>query len=161
MPEIRHPVVVRRLVLLVALPTLAALAACASGPPPANDGGPEVEIVLGQVALRSDILFFRGPVPLDFVLTVRNRSDVPVTLRRVELRTQGRGAYSLRAEAPNLRRTIAPGAEESIQLSTWGRSRGGFLSPNEPVTLLGIARFESPSGPFTRFVNTYVPQPSG
>src|SRR5690606_25252837 len=100
---------------------LALLAGCASAPP--GESSPEApEIDIAQE--RSDVLFLRGPIPLTFVLTVRNTLDVPVTLRRVELRTVGTGSYRLRTEAVNLDRTIAAGATETFGLHTWGRSRG-------------------------------------
>ena len=115
--------------------------------------------MLGQQFTGAETLFLRGPVPLTFSLTITNPLDVPVTLRRVELRTQGDGAYTLRAEAPHLDKTIPAGAEETIQLHTWGRSAGGFISRSAPVSLIGTAVFDSPEGDLARVFTAYLPQP--
>lgn len=132
--------------------------ACASS---ATDrDSPEApEVVLGQQFTGAETLFLRGPVPLTFSLTIRNPLDVPVTLRRVELRTQGQGGYTLRAEAPHLDKTIPAGGEETIQLHTWGRSSGGIVSRSSPVSLLGTAVFDSPRGDLARVFTAYLPQP--
>jgi hypothetical protein len=97
-------------------------------------------------------------VPLQYVVHIKNPLSVPVTLKRLELRTQGSGAYRLRSEALGLNRTIPAGGETTFQVSTWGRSRGGFMS--EPVTLVGTAIFDSPDGPVARFFTEYLPQPA-
>lgn len=95
---------------------------------------------------------------LRYVVHITNPLSVPVTLKRMELRTQGTGAYRLNSEAFGLNRTIPPGGEATFRLSTWGRSRGGFMS--EPVTLVGTALFETPQGPVARFFTEYLPQPA-
>jgi hypothetical protein len=137
------------------------VAACASAEPTAatNAKGAGPQIRIAQVVDGPDLLYFRGPVPLRYVLDIKNPLSEPVTLRRVTLRTQGRGAYSLNSEALGLKKTIPPGGSESIQLSTWGRSRGGFLSQSEPVTIVGTAVFDTPKGPLARFFTEYLPQP--
>jgi hypothetical protein len=156
----------RRRLPLVAVFVAAAictlLSACAStgSLARASGKGPAPEIKIAQVVSGADLLYFRGPVPLSYVLEIRNPLQVPVTLRRVTLRTQGRGAYTLNSEALGLKKTIPPGGSEAIQLSTWGRSRGGFLSQSEPVTLLGTAVFDTPDGPVARLFTEYLPQPS-
>lgn len=133
------------------------LAGCASAPSAmkSDSGAPQIE--LAQQFTGAETLAFRGPVPLNYVLKIKNPLDVPVTLRRLELRTQGSGAYQVRAEAMNLKRTIPPGGEDVIQLYTWGRTRGGFLT--EPVTLVGTAVFDTPKGVKARIFTEYLPQP--
>ena len=153
----------RRLRLIAVLLVAAictSLASCASTNTLAGASakGPAPEIKIAQVADSPNTLYFRGPVPLSYVLEIHNPSSVPVTLRRVTLRTQGRGAYSLNSEALALKKTIAPGASEAIQLSTWGRSRGGFLSQSEPVRLLGTAVFDTPGGSVAKVFSEYLPQ---
>jgi hypothetical protein len=134
------------------------LAGCASAQQAKNDDdAPQIELLQGFTG--AETLFFRGPVPLTYQLKIHNPLDVPVTLRRLELRTQGTGAYQLRAEAPNLGKTIPPGGDEVIELYTWGQSRGGFLSGGEPVTLIGTALFDTPNGAKSRIFTEYLPQP--
>lgn len=140
------------------LPLSLLLVACASAPSAMKNDDDAPQIELAQQLTGAETLIFAGPVPVNYVLTIRNPLDVPVTLRRLELRTQGPGAYQLHAEAPNLKKTIQPGGEEVIQLSTWGRSRGGFLTHTEPVTILGTAVFDTPKGTKARIFTEYLPQ---
>ena len=135
------------------------LAGCASAGSAVRESEDAPQVELAQAFTGTETLFMRGPVPLTFNLTIHNPLDVPVTLRRVELRTQGTGAYELRAEAPNLDRTIAPAATETIQLYTWGRTGGGIVSRSSPVSLVGTATFDSPEGSLVRVFTEYLPQP--
>jgi hypothetical protein len=145
-----------RKLVVASLPLLLLVVGCASAPPPAQQAGSAVEIHLRQQFTGPDTIFFRGPVPLEFILTVCNPLETPVTLRRIELQTRGRGAYALRTEAPFLNEEIAAGAEVTLRLWTWGRSRGGILSRSEPVTITGVAWFDSPGGSFTRIFMEYL-----
>jgi hypothetical protein len=103
-------------------------------------------------------LFLRGPVPLSFTLTIHNPSDVPVTLRRVELHSRGAGAYRLRGEAFGLDKTIPPGGTETLGLHAWARSSRGVLTETAPVNLVGTAVFDSPEGLEVRRFTAYLPQ---
>ena len=79
---------------------------------------PAVEAQLSQLNPAMDMFTFRGPVSVQYQLTIKNPLvDQSITLRRVTLRTQGRGAYSLRANDP----------------STWSstrRARSRSISPH-------------------------------
>jgi hypothetical protein len=133
------------------------LAGCASSHV-AQSNGPTPEIQIAQAFTGVERLHFSGPVPLSYVLRVKNPLSVPVTLKRVELRTSGSGAYHLNAEALGLHRTIAPGGEETFELSTWGLTRGGFLRRGEPVTVIGTAFFDTPQGQVAKIFTEYLPQ---
>ncbi len=98
------------------------LVACASSGPTASNTGTAPEIQLAQESTSFDTLAFCGPIPLNYVVHITNPLSVPVTLKRMELRTQGTGAYRLYSEAFGLNRTIPPGGEATFRLSTWGRS---------------------------------------
>lgn len=134
------------------------IAGCASSGAIKTSSGPAPEISIAQAFSGHELLLFRGPVPLTYVVHIKNPLSVPVTLKRVELRTTGAGAYRLNAEAMALDKTIAAGGEETFELSTWGRSRGGFLSRTEPVTLVGTAIFQTPQGQVAKIFTEYLPQ---
>jgi hypothetical protein len=131
---------------------------CASGGAVRNSSGPAPEVSIAQAFSGNELLIFRGPVPLTYVVHIKNPLSVPVTLKRVELRTTGSGAYRVNAEAMALNKTIPAGGEETFELSTWGRSRGGFLSRSEPVTLVGTAIFDTPQGQVAKIFTEYLPQ---
>lgn len=148
----------RRLVFTLVVPVALLLAACASSGPTVSSSGSAPQVEIAQEVTGVETLAFRGPIPLSYVIHIKNPLSVPVTLKRLELRTQGSGAYRLNAEAFGLSRTIPAGGEETFRVSTWGRSRGGFIS--EPVTIVGTAIFETPQGSVARFFTEYLPQPA-
>lgn len=145
--------------LFAAVPLAVLVLACASSPV-AKTAAVTPEVDIAQLRNGTELLRVRGPVPLDFALYVKNPLSVPITLKRVELRSSGPGGYRLNAEALAMDHTIAPGGEETFQLSTWGRARGGILSGLEPVTLVGTAFFDTPEGPVTKIFTEYVSQPA-
>lgn len=127
------------------------LAACASGG--SSDNVP-VEMQLSGANLSGSTLYFPGPVPLNFTLAVRNTGTEPITLQSLDLRNIGPGAFGLRSGSVPVNRTIAPGATETLTLSTWGYSRGGYLSAQEPVTVRAVGTFHTPSGKtFLKLIN--------
>ncbi|MGA8808299.1 MAG: hypothetical protein WB973_10515 [Thermoanaerobaculia bacterium] len=105
---------------------------------------PKLDIQLRQASTPGDVFYFRGPVNLQYQLAIKNPSNEPLTLRRIDLSTMGPGAYSLRTGATPISRTIPPNSAVAINLSAWGQSAGGFLRSEEPVTIRGVAYFDSP-----------------
>src|SRR5438132_647738 len=105
---------------------------------------PKLDIQLKQASMPGDVFYFRGPVNLQYQLAIANPSNEPVTLRRIDLSTIGPGAYSLRTGATPITRAIPPNGAVTINLSAWGHASGGFLRSEEPVTIHGIAYFDSP-----------------
>jgi hypothetical protein len=132
----------RHLFLLSAV--ILMLSACGSGG--ASDNGPAVAMELRPMNLSSNVLYFRGPVPLQFEMTVTNPTNEAVTLQSLDLRSVGPGAFRLRSGSVPVNRTIPPGGSTTLTLSTWGQSAGGFLRSEEPVTLRAVGAFRSASG---------------
>ncbi len=130
----------RWFVSMAIVPVLAGCVAAVVPPFPAPD------IHLIQVGPRlTDAIYFPGPIQLRYQLIIHNRSQVPFVLRSVGLRTPGPGAYRLRTETRSMRTVIPPGETVTLNLAVWGRWRGDLLP--EPVTIRGIADFDTPSGP--------------
>ena len=127
---------------------LAVLAACASAP-----ATPEVSVALAQVSGSRDMFFFAGPVNIEYEVTVTNPTNEPVTLRRLDLKTVGTGAYTLRTPSQPLQVTVRPGMVSVVRVSANAISRGGNANSAEPVTVRGTAYFDAPSGAFTRVFN--------
>jgi hypothetical protein len=107
---------------------------------------PAVEAQLTQIQSAPDMFTFRGPVSVQYQLTIKNPLvDQSITLRRITLRTQGRGAYSLRADDP-ISMVIDPESSVTISLSAWGRSSGGFMTSQEPVDMTVQLWFDRQNG---------------
>ena len=129
------------------------LAACASNP---KNEGPPIGIDLALANGASNILYFAGPVNLQFAVTLTNPTDMPVTLRRLDLRTFGGGSFNLRAAGTPFHVEVKPHANTTVTMSAWGNSRGGMLAEDEPIQLQATAYFDSPKGAFVRLFNTVV-----
>lgn len=129
----------------------ALLAACSSNP---ASEGPPIGLELAIVNTPTNVLYFAGPVNLQFQVTLSNPTDQPVTLRRLDLRTTGSGSFFMRATGTPFHVEVKPHASTTVTMSAWGNSRGGYLAADEPLTLQATAYFDSPKGPFIRMLNT-------
>jgi hypothetical protein len=129
------------------------LAACASTP---KDEGPPIGIDLALANGATNILYFAGPVNLQFEATLTNPTDMPVTLRRLDLRTVGGGSFFMRAVGTPFHVEVPPHGSKTVMMSAWGNSRGGMLAEDEPIQLQGTAYFDSPKGPFVRLMMAQV-----
>ncbi|MEK6372194.1 MAG: hypothetical protein AABO58_05810 [Acidobacteriota bacterium] len=120
---------------------------------------PAVEAQLTQIQSAPDMFTFRGPVNVQYQLTIKNPLvDQSITLRRITLRTQGRGVYSLRADDP-ITMVINPESSVTINLSAWARSSGGFMRSQEPVNVLVQLWFDRQNGKaFTKQFFQLLPQ---
>lgn len=135
----------------LALAVLLALAGCASGrggDVPAGLIPPEIS--LAQYGDYSFSLQYAGPTTIVFELSVRNPSSEPITLRQIRLQSVGSGAYTLRRDPQFLNRDIEPGETFAARLAVPAYAQGGRTGSREPVTIRGIAYFESEHGPFQR-----------
>jgi hypothetical protein len=107
---------------------------------------PKLNISMQQLTSSGDLFYFRGPINIQYQLSIANPTDQPVTLKRLELSSLGPGSYSIHTGATPITRTIAPRGTTTLTLSAWGRAAGGYLRSEEPVTVRGVAYFEGPKG---------------
>jgi hypothetical protein len=127
--------------------------ACASSNQPS---GPNVTLQLQPLNQPSDVFYFSGPINLQYHLAINNPTNQELTLTRLDLRTFGPGAYSVRTSAMPMNLRVAPNSTTVYTISVWGYSRGGYLSATEPVTLQGTGYFKGPSGTFVRIFNQNI-----
>lgn len=130
--------------------------ACASSQ---QSSGPPVTVQLTQVGGSSNIFYFPGPVNVQYQVTVNNPTDQEVTLRRLDLRTEGSGAYVLRTGGTPMNVKIAPKSSATFTVSAWGQARGGYIASTEPVSLFATAYLDGPSGAFVKLVHENAWQP--
>lgn len=150
-----------------ALSLLATLvfAACSSSSSQVSSGPrgdftePNVEI--RQVVGPAELGYPQGPIEVQYEFEIKNNASVPVTLRRVRVSTVNPigGAYRLVARDYYMSKAIAPNTVEVVQV--WARGYGFGRGPRdtEPVTLKGVAYFDTPTGyynfPFMREMGQY------
>ena len=136
----------------LAAASLLLLAACASSP---KDEGPPVGVDLA-LTTPSNVLYFPGPVNFQFVVTLTNPTDQPVTLRRLDLRTVGNYSVFLRAGGAPMHVEVKPHGTVTVPMAAWGASRGGMLAEDEPIQLQATAYFDGPKGAFVKLVTTVL-----
>ena len=120
---------------------------------------PSVEAKIVQLDPGPQMFAFRGPVTVQYQLTIQNPlPDRTITLRRIALRTQGGGAYSLRVNDP-IKFTVNPDSSATINLNAVARSSGGFIRQSEPVDLMVQLWFDQEGGKsFVKQFMEYLPQ---
>ena len=137
------------------------LSACSSNTHLTSTGLLKPEIALAQLGGTSFMMEMGGQLSIGYNMQVRNRSGEPITLRRLELQTMGSTPYLIRRIPLYFKEPIAPGETRIMQFSVDALSRGGRTASAEPVTLRGIAYFESPTGAFQTVFVQYMQQPDG
>jgi len=130
------------------------LTACSSATQD-DPNAPNVVLHLAEYESAPNSYLYGGLVNVRFALSIANRTKDPVTLTRIEIRTIGSGAYTIRSTSTPINVALAPGEEKTIPLSLWGNARGGTLAAQEPVTIRAAAYMTSPAGPFVRLFTEY------
>ena len=114
---------------------------------------------LTQLGGTSNVFYFPGPVNVQYEVTVNNPTDQAITMRRLDLRTEGPGAYALRTSGSPMNVKIAPKSSATFTVSAWGQARGGYIASTEPVSLFATAYFDGPSGTFVKLIHENAWQP--
>jgi hypothetical protein len=133
------------------LPILCAavLASCASSN---TTKIPEPAIGIEQEVGPGELGYPYGPMEVKYNMAVQNNAAETITLIRVDLQTinPAGGAYSLRRDFHNFKQAIPPNSIGVV--SFWARAFGWGRGAREtePVSVRGIAYFESPSGTFQK-----------
>ena len=147
----------KRLALVAAI----FLAACSSAPqgPKANIAAPDFDI--DQTFGPGDVGYPDGPIEVKYLIRVRNNSTVPMTLRRVNLHTVNPpgGPYTLTTPLEHtMNVAIPPNGEQTFELWAHARSYGVSMRDRQPVTVKGVAYFETPQGYYNQILNQEIPQ---
>jgi hypothetical protein len=154
----------KRLSLLacLALACLAALA-CAShdvsGQHTTKVAPPELELT--QLSGPADQNFPPGLFQVRYAVAIENHSGQPLTLTRLELQPMGGGGpYRLRRDLYAFHAEIAPGATHQFTFLANAYSTGTYNSVDAyaPVSVRGVATFESPAGPVRKIFVKVLPQ---
>src|SRR3982074_833949 len=126
----------------------AVLASCASS----NQAGskkkiPEPGSGIEQTVGPAQIGYPYGPIEVKYDLGVQNNAAETITLIRIDIQSinPGGGAYSLRHSFYNFRQPIPPNAIGVVSFWAKAFSWGRGIREAEPVSVRGVAYFESPS----------------
>ena len=120
---------------------------------------PAVQAHLVQTSLPSDMVFFRGPVSVQYQLTITNPSSQPLTLSRLNLSTIGPGGYRLHTGDAIVKAVVPANGSTTLNLSAWANARGGFMRASEPVEVHGQLWLAPAKGKtFVKQFIQYIPQ---
>jgi ABC-type Fe3+-hydroxamate transport system substrate-binding protein len=153
----------KRLALLSAL---VLLAACSSSAPQGSPGGakaslPDPGFDMEQTFGPGDVGYPDGPIDVKYAIRITNTAVVPITLKRINLHTVNPpgGAYTLTAPLVHpFQVTIPPNGERVVELNAHARSYGVSMRDREPVTVKGIAYYETAQGYINQVINQEIQQ---
>ena len=131
----------------------AVFASCASsGQTGSKAKIPEPGIGIDQAVGPAQLGYPYGPIEVKYELGVQNNASETITLIRVDIQSvnPSGGAYSLRHNFYNFRQAIPPNSIGVVTFWAKAFSWGRGLRENEPVTVRGVAYFESASGTFQK-----------
>ena len=109
---------------------------------------PEPAIGLEQVVGPRELGYPYGQIEVKYNFAVQNNSNITILLTRVDLQPTGvaGGAYTLRRDFYNFKQEIPPHSVGIVtfwaKATGWGRGQ----RENEPVTVRGVAYFDTPQG---------------
>jgi hypothetical protein len=134
--------------------SVAVLIGCASGQSQDSSqqaaGHPDPELRIAQMTNVADAARnVTGGIPVQYRLAVHNTTTVPLQLKRIELQSQGDGAYTLQPMSRAYDQVIDAGATQTFDM--WGSANVQFSTisgANGPVSIRMIVQFESPEGRF-------------
>lgn len=109
---------------------------------------PEIQMV--QVGDYAFTLQYQGPITISYQLAVANPSGEPITLKQIKFANIGSGAYYVRRDPHFFNAIIPPGKTLVTSFALPAYAQGGMTGSREPVTIRGIAYFESPVGKFQK-----------
>jgi hypothetical protein len=131
---------------------------CASGSSQAPSKEPVID--LHQIVGPSNVQSV-GPFDVKYELRVANPSTEPITLRRFEIRSINGGSYVLVNNVPfTFNETIQPGSSSSVSLwaHAYAQVRPNDFGSSEPVTLRGVASFQSGTRKFQKVFHKTLSQ---
>jgi len=134
---------------LLAAILLAAACSSSSG----VSSGPRAKIIeptleIRQVVGPAELGYPQGQIEVKYQLRITNNSSEPLTLRKVHFATvnpQG-GAYSVREREYFMKETIPPNSIGAVEVWVRAYGWGRGLRDSEPVTLKGVAYYDTPVG---------------
>lgn len=123
---------------------------------PSRLDGEHLDVEMSQAEF-PDAGAFGGSVDVPFHLKLKNRSQEPVRLQKLNLRSVGKGVYEIEGRSRVFDETIEPGEETTLKF--WSRAivhSGG--STKRPVTLRLVVEYVTGENAYQ---DTFVDQING
>ena len=146
---------------LASLAILVLATACASGNQGPKASLPQPEIDFEQTFGPGDVGYIDAPIEVRYQVRIRNNAPVPITLKRINLHTVNPpgGAYTLTQPLVHpFEVTIPPNGEKVVELNAHAQGYGVSMRDREPVTIKGIAYYETPQGYINQQINQEIQQ---
>ena len=126
------------LLLLVVALTSALGCGSAKTMRPASIAQPDLD-----AGLATELFFGSGTqAPANIDVSVTNRANVPITLRRIEIDSPGMGQYVIGRTIRDFRETIGPGQTKVVAVFATAYAQT-TRRPSEPLQLRAIIEFEA------------------
>lgn len=142
---------------LAFLASLLLVAACSTGTQGSKANVAQPQIDIEQTFGPGDLGYPDAPIDVKYQIQILNKATVPITLKRINLHTVNPpgGAYTLSAPLVHpFNDEIPPGGEKTLQMWAHAQGYGVSMRDREPVTIKGVAYFETPQG----YINVPVNQ---
>ena len=113
---------------------------------------PEPGIGIEQTVGPEQLGYPYGPIEVKYDLGVQNNAAETITLIRIDIQSinPAGGAYSLRHSFYNFKQAIPPNSIGVVSFWAKAFSWGRGMRESEPVSVRGVAYFESASGTFQK-----------
>jgi hypothetical protein len=109
---------------------------------------PDPGIGIEQVVGPRELGYPYGPIEVKYNFAVQNNASIPMTLTRIDIQSEGvaGGAYTLRRYSYPFHQEIPPNSVGVVTF--WARAMGWGQSmrETEPVTVRGVAHFQTTAG---------------
>lgn len=130
--------------LIIATFVFAACASTKSNQPKIPEPGIGIEQVVGPAELG----YPYGPMEIKYNFAVQNNAAIPITLVRIDLQSQGvpGGSYTLRRNFYNFHQEIPPNSVGVVTFWAKAMGWGPGMRDTEPVTVRGVAYFDTAKG---------------
>jgi hypothetical protein len=89
-----------------------------------------------------------GGMPVQYRMSITNTAQIPLTLKRVEMRSMGSGAYYVQPTSKPYSLVIAPGATEAFDLWVPAYATTSVAGANGAVALQLRTQYDTSSGSF-------------
>ena len=127
-------------------------ASCASSNQAAKAKVPEPGIGIEQTVGPAQLGYPYGRIEVKYDFGIQNNAAETITLIRIDIQSinPSGGAYSLAHNFYNFKQAIPPNSIGVVSFWAKAFSWGRGLRENEPVSVRGVAYFESASGAFQK-----------
>ena len=137
----------RRILVLAAILFVSCSSSKSASKPKIAEPGIGIEQVVGP----ADVGYPYGPMEVKYNVAVQNNAAIPITLTRIDLRSDvgasGSGAYTLRRDFYNFHQEIPPNNIGVVTFWAHAYAFGRNARDTEPVTVRGVAYFDTANGP--------------